>query len=154
MPQVRVRHARKDESPQLTQLAHLAKRNWGYPPEWMDLWREDLTISPDYIERHDAFVAEIDGDIVGVCVLEQHGDRGRLEHVWIHPMHQRQHIGSSLVRTALETAKKAHIKAVDVISDPFAEPFYLHLGARRIGDQPAPMPGADDRTLPLLEFVI
>lgn len=152
MERVRVRHARSDESPQLTQLAHLAKRHWGYPPEWMDLWKDDLTITPEYIERHDAFVAEIDDEVVGVCVLEQHGDRGRLEHVWIHPMHQRKHIGRSLVETALETAKKAHIHRVEVLSDPFAEPFYLHLGAQKVADQPAPMPGAHDRALPLLEF--
>lgn len=37
-------------------------------------------------------------------------------------------------------------------SDPFAEPFYLKLGARRIGAVPAPMPGAPGRVLPVLEF--
>ena len=154
MVRIAIRHARPDESPQLTQLAHLAKRHWGYPPEWMDLWKDDLTISPEYIERHDAYVAEIDEEIVGVCVLEQHGDRGRLEHVWIHPMHQRQHIGQTLIETALTAAKGAGVKTVEVLSDPYAEAFYRHLGAKRTGERPAPMPGAHDRALPVLEFTL
>jgi hypothetical protein len=35
-------------------------------------------------------------------------------------------------------------------SDPYAESFYRSLGAERVGLVPAPMPGAPDRTLPLL----
>ena len=149
-----IRKARPEESAQLTQLAHLAKRHWGYPLEWMDLWRDGLTISPDYIDEHDALVAEIDGEIVGVCVLELQGDRGRLEHVWIHPMHQRKRIGQSLVSTALAAAAKAGVAVVDVLSDPYAEAFYARLGARKVGDRPAPMPGATERTLPELEFTL
>lgn len=39
-----------------------------------------------------------------------------------------------------------------MLSDPFAEAFYLRLGARRVGSVPAPMPGAPERLLPELEF--
>jgi len=39
-----------------------------------------------------------------------------------------------------------------VVTDPHAEPFYLRLGARRVGEIAAPMPGAPERKLPLLEL--
>jgi N-acetylglutamate synthase-like GNAT family acetyltransferase len=149
---MKIRRAGSHEATELTELAHHAKRHWGYPPEWMELWRDSLTISPDYLDEHDAFVAEIDDQIVGVCVLELHGDRGRLEHVWIHPLHQRQHIGRSLVEKALEAARNRGMELVEVLSDPFAEPFYRKLGAEKVGNRPAPMPGAMERTLPELEF--
>ena len=41
---------------------------------------------------------------------------------------------------------------IAVVSDPNAEEFYVKLGARRVGKVNAPMPGAPERTLPLLEF--
>jgi hypothetical protein len=39
-----------------------------------------------------------------------------------------------------------------ILSDPYAEPFYLKLGARRIGEVASPMEGAPSRTLPLMEW--
>ncbi len=39
-----------------------------------------------------------------------------------------------------------------VASDPGAETFYTRLGARRVGTDPAPMPGAPDRILPVLQW--
>jgi hypothetical protein len=39
-----------------------------------------------------------------------------------------------------------------VLSDPFAAPFYIRMGAVQIGEVSAPMPEAPNRTLPLLEL--
>ncbi len=74
--------------------------------------------------------------------------------MWIAPDHHRRGIGRQLVEQALVAARRRGVSCVRVISDPFAEPFYLQLGARRVGDVAAPMPGAEDRILPLLEFAI
>jgi predicted N-acetyltransferase YhbS len=81
-------------------------------------------------------------------------DRSSLAHLWIEPDRQRQGIGRVLVSHALQAARDAGRSRVEVIADPFAEPFYVKLGALRIGSVAAPMPGDPARALPVLEFTL
>jgi predicted N-acetyltransferase YhbS len=120
----------------------------------MALWTSDLTLTPEYLARHPGFVALSEGRAVGVCMLEARDGCWALEHLWIDPEHQQRGIGRQLVMNALDTVRRAGGGRVEVLADPHAEPFYLKLGAHRIGSVPAPMPGAADRALPLLEFEV
>ena len=117
-------------------------------------WDAQLTIIPGYLELHDVFVAEENGAIVGMCALEDQRVRWHLEHVWVEPALHGRGVGRALVLHALEEARGRHGGVVELFSDPFASGFYERLGARRVGDVPAPMPGARDRTLPRYEFVL
>jgi predicted N-acetyltransferase YhbS len=147
-----VRHAVPDDAAALSALAVRAKSHWGYPPEWIELWRAELTMTPEYLARHLAFIAAEDGVPLGMCVLERRDSGWSLENVWIAPDRHRQGVGRALVIRALREAAAAGARAVRVVSDPFAEGFYTRLGAERRGEIPSPMPGAPDRTLPVLEF--
>ena len=147
-----IRPARIEDAETLTDLAHRAKAHWGYPGRWMRAWDAQLTISPGYLNVHDVWVAEKDGEIVGMCALEDRGDRWGLEHVWIDPSVHRQGIGTALVRHALGDAQRRRPAVVELVSDAFATGFYERLGARHVGSIAAPMPGARDRTLPRYEF--
>ena len=138
----------------LSALAHRAKAHWGYPAEWISAWTRELTLTPEYLKAHEGFVATIGDDIVGVCILEIEGETAELAHVWIAPERQRRGIGRQLVERALAAARSKGATRVRVTADPFAEAFYCQLGARRTGELPAPMPGAEDRLLPLLEFEV
>jgi GNAT superfamily N-acetyltransferase len=149
---LRIRDAIAADAGRLTELARSAKATWRYPAEWLELWRVDLTLTSDYIRAHRAFVAEADATIVGVAVLEDRADHWALEHVWIDPTAQGKNVGRKLVGHALAVARALRPSLVTVLSDPFAEGFYARLGARRVEWVPAPMPGAPDRRLPLLEF--
>jgi GNAT superfamily N-acetyltransferase len=153
-PNIHFRPAASADAEAATALACRAKASWGYPPEWLALWREALTITPEYLAMHQGLVAVRGNDLVGICVLESRGEEASLEHVWIAPDHQGRGIGRTLVERALEVARDAGIAKVRVESDPFAEPFYLHLGAQRVGAVAAPAPGAPERILPLLEFTL
>src|SRR5258706_11839576 len=66
---VQIRRATPDEAEALTALAHAAKRHWGYPEEWINHWRADLTITPDFIATNEVFAATIDGEIAGCFAL-------------------------------------------------------------------------------------
>jgi N-acetylglutamate synthase-like GNAT family acetyltransferase len=148
-----IRRATFDDADALTDLAHRAKAHWGYPAAWMRHWDAQLTILPGYLEMHDVWVAERAGAIVGMCALEDRGDRWNLEHVWVDPSVHGQGIGRALVLHALDDAWSRRRTLVELLADPYATGFYEKLGARRAGDVPAPMPGAKDRTLPKYEFV-
>ena len=147
-----IRAPRASEAKALTELAQRAKAHWGYPAEWLQLWNGELTISGDYLLAHRSFVAESGGKRVGLCVLEIQGKRATLGHVWVAPECHRKGIGTALVARALEAAARAGVLSVEIVSDPFAEGFYVRLGARKVREAPAPMPGAADRVLPVMEF--
>jgi predicted N-acetyltransferase YhbS len=147
-----IREGAPDDAQAASSLAFSAKASLGYSPDWLELWRDVLTIRPDYLAAQMSLVAVCEGKLVGVCVLEKEGDNGSLEHVWIAPTLQRQGIGRVLVERALDLASQAGIRRVVVESDPAAAAFYTRLGARACGRKPAPMPGAPERELPVFEF--
>jgi len=42
-----IRRAVPAEAGLLTEIAHAAKRHWGYPENWIRRWKSDLTITPE-----------------------------------------------------------------------------------------------------------
>ncbi|HET8772840.1 MAG TPA: GNAT family N-acetyltransferase [Thermoanaerobaculia bacterium] len=145
---ISIRRAVPSDSERATELARTAKANWGYPAEWLAAWDADLRITADDIEQHATFVAALDDEVVGVCQLQESEEHSFLEHVWVDPRAHRRGVGRALVEHARSSARGV----IAIVADPHAEPFYLRLGARRVGEVAAPMPGAPERTLPLLEL--
>jgi ribosomal protein S18 acetylase RimI-like enzyme len=144
-----IRRAVSTDAARATEIARVAKAHWGYPAEWLEQWEDDLSFSPEEIAKHPTFVATVDGDAVGVCQLQE-GDVGAvLDHVWVDPACHGRGIGRALVEHALSVSQGV----IAVIADPNAERFYIKLGATRVAEVDAPMPGAPDRKLPLLEWV-
>jgi ribosomal protein S18 acetylase RimI-like enzyme len=149
---LRIRRAVAGDAATLTQLAHRAKAHWGYAPDWIAAWRGDLTLTSAYIQNNDVFVTSEQGGPVGMCAIEDHGESWSLEHVWVDPACQGRGIGRALVEHALGFARARRPGSVKITADPNAAGFYARMGALAAGTQPAPMPGAPDRVLPLFEF--
>lgn len=149
-----IRRARPSEADELTQLARGAKASWGYPAEWLEAWREELTITADYVLQNQVVVADTGDGLAGVAALERIRGEAVLEHVWVAATHQRQGIGEALVRHALALASEAGDRTVRVTSEPRAVGFYERLGGRLARSIPAPMPGMPERALPVLELAV
>lgn len=135
-----------------TTIARRAKASWPYPPAWLDVWREELTLSPTDFRDHIGHMAELRGVPVGVCLLEAHPGYWELSHLWVDPDAQRRGVGRALLEVVGRYLREHEIGACRIHSDPYAESFYLRLGAQRIGEIPSPMEGAPDRVLPLMEW--
>ena len=151
---MRIRAALDFEAPLLTAVARASKASWGYPEAWLHEWRDELHLTPEYIEAHRVLVAEAGGALVGMVALEEDGEEAELAHLWVLPGQQGQGVGRALVERALELARYGGHGSVRVESDPNAEPFYLRLGAERIGEVPAPVGEARRRSLPLLRIAL
>ena len=149
-----IRRALPSEAAELTQLAWGAKASWGYPAEWLEAWREELTIPPEYVLQNQVFVADTGAGLAGVAALERGRGEAVLEHVWVAAMHHHEGIGEALVRHALAIASEAGYRTVRVVSDPHAVGFYLRLGWRLTRNIPAPMPDMPERALPVLEVIV
>ncbi len=131
---MRIRQASPNEAATLTQIAHDAKRHWGYPEDWIQHWQEDLTISADFINDNQVYVAEREGEIIGFYALVLGDQRAELEHMWVAPKHIGTGVGKELFIHAMQNAAGDNIAEVEISADPNAEGFYQRMGARRIGE--------------------
>ena len=145
-----IRKAFKENSETLTQIAHEAKRHWGYPEHWIKHWESDLTITPEFIENNQVYVAEVDGEIRGfyaLCVID---DKAELEHMWVQTAYIGTGIGKDLFLDAMERAAKMNLSEVELSADPNAAGFYERMGATRIGDVDSEIDGKP-RKLPRMK---
>ncbi len=49
----------------LTEIAFHAKRHWGYSEDWIQSWREVLSISPEFIAREETYCAVEENTAIG-----------------------------------------------------------------------------------------
>ena len=150
---VQIRRARPDEADVLTEIAHAAKRHWGYPENWIEQWQADLTITPEFIARNEMYVAMIDEEVVGCCAIVCSEALAELEHMWIRPQHMGTGVGRALFRHAKERAAKLEITVLEISADPNAEGFYERMGAKRIGEVQSEVEG-QPRVLPRLSVEV
>jgi GNAT superfamily N-acetyltransferase len=144
----RVRAARADEAAALTRIAVAAKASWGYPAEWIEAWRDQLTVTADYVRAHRVVVAEDDAAApIGFAAMERRDGRAELAHLWVRPDAQGRGVGTALLDAVLACEPALPLR---IESDPHAAPFYRRHGAREVGNVAAPMPGAPARALPVL----
>ena len=145
-----IRRADRTDAAVLTAVAHAAKRHWNYPEAWILEWREQLTVTPTYVDEHRVFVVEVDGTVGGFYALNGNSPVIELDHMWLDPEHIGHGLGRRLVEHCIAEARAGGSRSIEIDSDPHAEAFYAHLGARRIGKTPAPMDGDAERYLPRL----
>ena len=144
-----IRRASSDEAAALTQIAHDAKRHWGYPEHWLTHWQDDLTISPEFVAANQVYVAESEGEPVGFYALIIRKEKAELDHLWVAPAHIGTGVGKQMFLHAMQYAARRNISEVEILSDPNAEGFYRKQGAHRIGEAVSEIDG-QPRVLPRL----
>jgi GNAT superfamily N-acetyltransferase len=143
--------ASASDAPLLTRLIRAGKAHWGYPAEWLDAWKSDLTISPEQIEAWYVRTASFQGELVGFFALAHHDGDWWLEHLWLAVDRIGQGFGSELFRHAMAAAAGLGAVRVRIEADPNAEGFYRHMGAKRDGERVSAVTGTA-RIVPRLVF--
>jgi len=149
---IEIRGARANDAETLTTIAHAAKRHWNYPEHWIEQWKLDLTITPEFIAENEVFVAMVNQEIVGCCALVVSESLAEIEHMWLKPEHMGSGIGRALFEHAKQRAEQRGASVLELSADPNAEGFYAKMGAQRIGEISAGMHGREDRTLPRMRM--
>lgn len=154
MPLV-IRRAEPREADALTDLCRAAKRHWGYPPELMAAWADDLLVTPAAIAAQWIYVGEEAGRVVGFFGLRRDDMAAtwRLEHLWLDPAHIGRGRGRELFAAAVNCARALGVRELHIEADPNAEGFYLKMGAVRRSLQISVRAGTR-RELPLMTYVI
>ena len=147
-----IRKATIDEAGYLSELSFRSKAYWGYSEAFMEACRKDSTILPEDILSSIIFVLEDEKVIKGFIGLEIEDDSCLLSNLFIDPNEIGKGYGRRLWQYMLEVAKELNAHSILIHSDPYAEDFYLAMGARRIGEIESTV--FEGRKLPLLEIPI
>lgn len=159
---LRIRRARPDEAhvlaPLLTDLSRRSKAHWGYDQALLARWLDDLSVSPEAIDRDAVLVAEVGGAparIVGFARVTEGAAAvvtgpppAQLKDLWVEPDAIGSGVGRALFGAACEVARTLPADRLLIVADPNAEGFYLRMGARRIGEEASEV--VDGRRLPIL----
>jgi GNAT superfamily N-acetyltransferase len=125
--------AKPEDASTLTRIAGEAKRHWGYPEEWMERWRDLLTIRPEQVQTGEIYCASVAGETVGFYGLRRDGGVLWLEHLWVLPTMMGRGVGRGLFHHAVERTRALGFESLRIESDPNAEGFYQRMAARRVG---------------------
>ena len=129
-----IRRAKVEEAATLTEIALAAKRHWNYPEHWIELWRQELTVTSEFIKRHEVFIAIEHDQPVGFYALVTSDGITELDHLWVLPEWMGKGIGRQLMNHALDRAAAIGAERIEIVSDPNAEGFYRKAGAIPIGE--------------------
>jgi GNAT superfamily N-acetyltransferase len=129
-----LRRARAGEAADITALAVRSKRVWGYSDAFMALVEPGLAVSEADIQEQHVAVLEAGGRLLGYCRVADRGDHAELEDLFVDPSCIGRGHGRRLFGHARSVARGLGHARLEWDSDPFAEAFYLRLGAVRIGE--------------------
>lgn len=137
----------------LSALALRSKALWPYDEAFIAACKDELTYSEAQLEdRHMIFrVAEIDKVVAAFAALDlRKAGEEELLALFVDPLFVRQGLGQQLWRDAVRVATSRGVRALQIASDPYAEPFYAAMGARRIGGIASQ--SIAGRVLPLMRY--
>jgi GNAT superfamily N-acetyltransferase len=153
---MKIRSALESDSQKLTAISFSAKSFWPYPKSYFEIWKPELTITPEYIRENVVFIAEAESGIAGYYSLV--GSDGKtlgdskvcnLDHIYILPEFMGRKIGKSLIEHAKSVAKAKGFGEIWAVVDPHAKGFYEKVAATYIRDQPSNIPG---RNIPVFKM--
>jgi GNAT superfamily N-acetyltransferase len=128
-----------------------SKAHWGYPDEFMEACRAELTYDSGYLAVHEVYVVEVGDHVAGFCSLERLDDeRVELGGLFVEPALIGTGLGRALMQRALVAARAAGARSMVIHGDPHAAAFYEAAGAVDVGRVASnSIPG---RFLPLYEI--
>lgn len=150
---VNIRRALPKEAHVLSHIAFAAKAYWGYPDNWMEIWKPQLTFSAKYFEEIEAWAAELDNIPIAFYTLEEKSDKAWIENLWVLPDYIGKGIGKRLFVHALSCARELGYAKLQLVSDPNAVGFYVRLGMEEIDEHNYPIEG-QPRFLPVMEIML
>jgi GNAT superfamily N-acetyltransferase len=162
MTELKIRHAKSPDCTTLTDVSFRAKKYWNYPDEYMERWKDELAITPAYIESNTVFVGELEDKIVGfysLIEIQQDLEIGSvliekgiwLDHMFILPEYMGKGIGTKFTTHMKAYLSEKRVDKVLIFVDPNAKGFYEKGGAKFRRESDSSIPG---RKIPVYEMKV
>lgn len=147
-----IEKAKNTDGKELTELTLRSKSHWNYSKEQIDKWKNDLTVTSNYIDEKEVFKLLADNILIGYySYFELNEENVKLENLFIEPKFIGQGYGKLLMSDFLQRVKKAEYNKVTLDADPNAERFYSNIGFKVVEQLKSSM---KDRFLPIMEMEI
>ena len=131
---IKIRPALPEEADILSQIAFSAKAHWGYPERWMEIWKPQLTFSPEYFEANESWVAEKDHTPIAFYTLQPKNSNAWIENLWVLPEKIGRGVGRKLFLHALSRSRLKGELTLQLEAEPNALGFYEKMGMSKIGE--------------------
>lgn len=160
--EISINEANDSDFETLTEISFSAKRHWNYPENYFDIWKDELTITEEYINKNIVYKALFLDTILGFySIVENENDflandifvkKGFwLEHIFIRPEFHKIGIGRLLIDHAKMISKSKGISNLLIFVDPFAKGFYNKIGAEFLYESNSSISG---RLIPIYDLKI
>jgi len=147
-----IEKANKTDAAQLTELTIRSKSYWNYTKQQIETWRNDLTITNDYLIEKEVFKLTKQNTLIGYYSFFKISNKEvKLDNLFIEPRFIGEGFGAILMQDFLQRCKDLNFNRVVLDSDPNAESFYQRIGFKRIGKLETSI---KDRYLPIMELKI
>ena len=159
--EITIRNAIKSDCNDLTEIAFKAKRYWNYPEEYYERWKQELTITDNYINTNYVRCCLINNQIIGFYSIvynlqdqffgEVFVECGYwLDHMFIIPQYHKMGIGLTFINELKMYLKDSlNNSSVYIFVDPNSVGFYNKMGAIFIRESNSSIPG---RKIPIYKF--
>ncbi len=144
--------AETEDSKLLSYTAFNSKKIWGYSSDLMNLWKEDLVISKEYI-RENKTVKVFDGnEFLGFFAIKNIDKRNaELDHLWLKPEKINKNYGREIFSHIIEYLSLNGIEKMTLIAEPNAIGFCQKMNGSPVGKFQSKING---RVLDIYEFKI
>ena len=146
-----IRRVLPEEAKQLSRIALAAKRHWGYPERWIEIWTPQLTFDADYFIQNESWAAEMEQSPVAFYTLIEKDGLAWLENLWVEPECIGYGIGKKLFLHAVHRAGQRGYPILRLLADPNAVGFYKKMGMHVTGQHRSEVDG-QPRVLPVMEM--
>jgi predicted N-acetyltransferase YhbS len=134
----------------LTDLVIASKASWGYDAAFIADALPELQVTEEFLSHGWHFVAKKDEQILGFSSLLNRHPVLLLENLFVDPGYLRTGVGEFLWRHAVSFALERGYQTIILVSDPYAEGFYLRMGAETVGQAASGIRAG--RMLPSMRF--
>lgn len=149
-PKLEFINAAAQDAVLLSETALASKKFWGYTDDLLDLWREDLEISSDYIAQNKTVKVYADGTFIGFYALKSADEsQVELDHLWLKPEKINKGYGRLLFNHLLHQLATEGFDRMTLVAEPHAIGFYQKMGGSVISKFESKIKG---RFLDIYEF--
>ena len=142
--------ATANDSNHLTDLTFRSKAYWGYNAEQMEEWRDELTVSKEFIADHHVYKLEEGRSMLGFYgYFYESSSTIKLEFLFVDPDYIGKGYGKLLFNDFLQRIEGSQASRIILDADPNAAKFYSKIGFVTIGKLPTSI---KDRYLPIMEL--
>jgi GNAT superfamily N-acetyltransferase len=127
-----MRQALPKEGERLKEIGIESKAHWGYDEEFMSRFARVISMSSEYVRKHDVWVLETAGDIAGFYGLIHREDLCELDHLWLLPRFIGSGLGRLMFEHAVRRAGEIGATRLELEAEPNALGFYRRMGAREV----------------------